>query len=75
MLDFCILLFLFVKTGKKFQSACVVFYMNNMLFLRKYGDMSMHASCRFDVKMVEMQAVFLSWKSGKEIPVCMLILD
>ena len=43
MLDFCILLFLFVKTGKKFQIACVVFYMDNMLFLRKDGDMSMHA--------------------------------
>ena len=27
----------------KFQSACVVFCMNNMLFLRKYGDMSIHA--------------------------------
>ena len=39
---FFLLLFLFVKTGKKFQSACVVFYMNNMLFFRKYGDMSMH---------------------------------
>ena len=43
MLDFCVLLFLFVKTGKKFQSACVVFCMNNMLFLRKDDDMSMHA--------------------------------
>ena len=28
---------------KKFQSACVVFCMNNMMFLRKDGDMSMHA--------------------------------
>ena len=28
---------------KKFQFACVVFCMNNMLFLRKDGDMSMHA--------------------------------
>ena len=37
------LLFLFVKIRKKFQFACVVFYMNNMLFLRKDGDMSMHA--------------------------------
>ena len=43
MLDFCVLLFLFVKTGKQFQSACVVFCMNNMLFFRKDGDMSMHA--------------------------------
>ena len=43
MLDFCELLFLFVKTGKKLQSACVVFCMNNMLFLRKEDDMSMHA--------------------------------
>ena len=43
MLDFCVLLFLFVNNGKKFQSACVVFCMNNMLFLRKDGDMSMHA--------------------------------
>ena len=31
------------ENWKKFQSACVVFYMNNMLFLRKDGDMSMHA--------------------------------
>ena len=44
MLDFGILLFLFVKTGKKkFQFACVVFCMNNMLFFRKDGDISMHA--------------------------------
>ena len=42
MLNFCVLLFLFVKIEKKFQSACVVLYMNNMLFLRKDGDMSMH---------------------------------
>ena len=28
---------------KKFQFACVVFCMNNMLFLRKDGDISMHA--------------------------------
>ena len=44
MMDFCVLLFLFVKNWKKkkIQSACVVFCMNNM-FLRKDGDMSMHA--------------------------------
>ena len=28
---------------KKIQFACVVFCMNNMLFLSKDGDMSMHA--------------------------------
>ena len=28
---------------KKFPFACVVFCMNHMLFLRKDGDMSMHA--------------------------------
>ena len=42
MLDFCVLLFLFVKIGKKIPS-CVVFCMNKMLFLRKDGDISMHA--------------------------------
>ena len=42
MLDFCVLLFLFVKTGKKFKFACVVLCMNNMLFLRKDDDMRMH---------------------------------
>ena len=44
MRDFCVLLFLFMKIGKKnFHFACVVFCMNNMLFLRKHGDMSMDA--------------------------------
>ena len=42
MLDFCVLLFLFEKARKKFQSTCVIFRMNNMLFLRKDGDMSIH---------------------------------
>ena len=32
-----------LEKKKKIQSACVVFCMNNMLFLRKDGDMSMHA--------------------------------
>ena len=59
MLDFCILLFLFVKTGKKFQSACVVFCINNILFLRKDGDMSMHA-------VILYHAVF-GVKNGKNV--------
>ena len=53
MLDFCVLLFLFVKTGKKFQSACVVFCMNNMLFLRKDDDMSMHAVILYQADLCE----------------------
>ena len=35
----------------KFQSACVVFYMNNM-FLRKDGDMSMHAVILYHVDLM-----------------------
>ena len=52
MLDFCVLLFLFVKTGNKFQSACVVLCMNNMLFLRKDCDMSMHAIILYHVDLM-----------------------
>ena len=44
MRDFCVLLFLFMKIGNFFfQFACVLFCMNNMLFLKKHGDMSMDA--------------------------------
>ena len=55
---------------KKFQFACVVFCMNNIMFLRKDGDMSMHAVILyytvFGVKNdKKLYAVFLSWKSGK----------
>ena len=39
----CTIVLVYEQWKKKFQSACVVFCMNNMLFLRKDGDMSMHA--------------------------------
>ena len=45
MLDFCVLLFLCVKTGKKFQSACVVFCMNNMLLL-PFNNVPSHFTIR-----------------------------
>ena len=39
----CTIVFVCKNWKKKLQSACVVFCMNNTLFLRKNGDMSMHA--------------------------------
>ena len=40
------------KVEKKFQYACVVFCMNNMLFLRKYGDMSMHVVILYNANLM-----------------------
>ena len=52
------------ENWKKFQFACVVFYMNNILFLRKDGDMSMHA-------VILYHAVF-GVKNGKKMYVVFL---